>query len=74
MSQPERRPINELIDEARDVLNAVDPADTTAAITALWCGLCVVGAAGNILAICSTNPDYPVLFDNAEPEIGRAHV
>jgi hypothetical protein len=27
----------------------------------------MVGAAGNILVVCAEDPDFPVLFNNAEP-------
>lgn len=72
MPQPHRRPILELLDHAKAALVAADPADTAHCLATLWRGFCVAGAAGNILAICSDNPDYPVLFDNAEPVLAAA--
>jgi hypothetical protein len=69
---PHRRLILELLDHANAALVAADPADTPHCLATLWRGVCVAGAAGNILAICSDNPDYPVLFRNAEPVLAAA--
>jgi hypothetical protein len=69
---PHRRPVSELLDDTKTALRAAAPTDTPHCLATMWRGFCVAGAAGNILAICADSPDYPALFDNAEPVLAAA--
>jgi hypothetical protein len=74
MSEPEHRPINDLLAEATDVLRAVDVTDTAAVLTAAWHGFCVAGAAGAVLSYCADPQTYPALWTNAEPVLQQTIV
>ncbi|MGP4027137.1 hypothetical protein [Actinomadura sp. 3N407] len=68
----DRRPIGDLLDEAEQDLQELDPADTVVALRAVWQAFCVVGAAGELLSVCANPDTYPALWVNAEPVLSTA--
>jgi hypothetical protein len=68
----ERRPIQDLLREAtRDLANA-EAADTAAAVQAAWHGVCVAGAAGELLSVCGDPGEYRARWFQAEQALGQA--
>lgn len=61
--------LRQIIDGHRDQLQASDPADTAAALTAAWYGFAVAVALGQFLAV--RDPDDAVAHRNALPIITR---
>jgi hypothetical protein len=64
-----REELQQIIDGHRDQLQAADPADTAAALTAAWYGFAVAVTLGQFLA--SRDPDDAVAHRNALPVIVR---
>src|ERR1039457_441936 len=64
-----REQLQQIIDGHHDQLQAADPADTAAALTATWYGFAVAVTLGQFLA--SRDPDDAVAHRNALPVITR---
>jgi hypothetical protein len=53
-----KRPIHELLTEATEAIRDTDPGDIASVLHRAWTGVCLIGAATEILAVCADADDY----------------
>jgi hypothetical protein len=51
-------PIHELLTEATEAIRDTDPGDIASVLHRAWTGVCLIGAATEILAVCADADDY----------------
>jgi hypothetical protein len=56
--QQRSRQIHELLTDATDAIRDTDPGNIASALHRAWTGVCLIGAATEILAVCADADDY----------------
>jgi hypothetical protein len=67
-----RRSVHELLAEASGALRVVDVADTAETLRRTWTVVCLIGAAGQILAQCADRDDFLPRWLLAQPQLTDA--
>ena len=66
------QPVQDLLAGAAGAVASADPADTAAFLPAAWQAVCVIGAAGELLAECAGTRDYRGRFHLAAEPLSEA--